>query len=118
MRELLYEHNTLNGFWFVLIEFLLVALITLLIGVAELVKGNALWSVAYFGVAANAVVVCETVVRQMRRGERSQSIARTYFGAERETTRREHPDLDRHTLEIVVAALVPFLLAGRTLLSK
>ena len=118
MRALLYEHNTLNGFWFVLIEFLLIALIALLIAVAELVKGSALWSIAYFGVAVNAAAICATVIGQMRRGERSNSIAETYFGAGREKTRREHPDLDRHTLTLVIATLVPFLLAVLTVVDR
>jgi hypothetical protein len=115
MLALLHEHNTLNGFWFVLIEFILVALVTLLIGAAELSKGRVAWAAGYFGIGANAVAICVTVIGQMRRGEQSSSITMTYFGKGKEVTRREHPDLDRHTLELVIATLVPFLLAARTL---
>jgi hypothetical protein len=32
--------------------------------------------------------------------------------------RREHPQLDRHTLAIAVATLVPFLLAGLTIMDR
>ena len=118
MLALLHEHNSLNGFWFELIEFAVVALIALLAGAAELFKGSGAWAVGYIGIAANATAICATVIGQMRRGERSSSIAVTYFGKGREATWREHPDLDRHTLQIVVATLVPFLLATLVLIDK
>ncbi len=118
MRALLYEHNTLNGFWFVLIEFLFVALVALLVGAAEMVKGNVLLSIEGFGIAANAAAICVTVIEQMRRGERSRSLAETYFGKGKETARREHPRLLLHTLQITAAALVPFLIALLTLIES
>lgn len=116
MLELLYEHNTLNGFWFVLIEFVLVAAVALFLGVAYLAHGRVLWAVAWLGIAVNAGAVCATVIGQMRRGERSGSLAETYSQANREAIRRDHPRLDVHTLQIVVAAAVPFLLAVLTVL--
>jgi hypothetical protein len=118
MRALLHEHNTLNGLWFVLIEFVLVALVALFVGLAGLSKGSFAWGVGCFGIAANAATICATVIGQMRRGERSNNIAVTYFGKGREVTRREHPDLDRHTLQIVIATLIPFLLAALTLIDR
>ena len=118
MRSLLREHNTLNGFWFVLIEFVLVILAVLFVGVAVLAKGSIVWAIACLGIAANASAVCVTVIGQMRRGERSNTIAETYFGKGREMVQREHPNLDRHTLWIVIATLVPFILAVLTLIDK
>ncbi|MDQ2798394.1 MAG: hypothetical protein M3Y13_01980 [Armatimonadota bacterium] len=119
MREMLYEHNTLNGFWFSLIEFLLVALFCLFLGAACLLKGNIaghlVWAAAFLGIAVNAAVICGTVIEQMRRGERSSSLHETYSAKGRERVRREHPNLDRHTLQIVIATAVPFLLAFLTL---
>jgi hypothetical protein len=118
MVALLHEHNTLNGFWFVLIEFALVALVALLAGAAGLSKGSLAWVIGCFGIAVNALAICATVIGQMRRGERSNSIAETYFGKGGQATRREHPHLSRHTLQIVVSTLVPFLLATLTLLDR
>jgi hypothetical protein len=118
MRAILHEHNTLNGFWFVLIEFVLVALVALFVGMAGLSKGSVAWAVGCFGIVVNAAAICATVIGQMRRGERSNSIAVTYFGKGRELTQHEHPDLDRHTLQIVVATLIPFLLAALTLIDR
>ncbi len=118
MRALLYEHNILNGFWFVLIEFLLVALVALFVGGAEAVRGNVLWSGAWLGIAVNAAAICATVIGQMRRGERSSSLAETYSGKGREMVAREHPGLLWHTLQITAACLVPFLLAVLTLREK
>jgi len=116
MRTLLYEHNILNGFWFVLIEFILVASEALFVGVAEIFKGDLLWSVWWVGFAVNAAAICATVIGQMRRGERSSSIAKTYFGKGKEAVTRDHPSLLWHTLQITAAALVPFLLAILTLI--
>lgn len=118
MRSLLHEHNILNGFWFVLIEFVLVVLAALFVGVAVLTKGSIVWAVAFLGIAANAATVCIIVIGQMRRGERSNTFAETYSGKGREVIRREHPNLDRHTLWIVIAILVPFLLSILTLIDK
>ena len=118
MRSLLYEHNILNGFWFVLIEFILVALVALFVGAAETVKGNVLLSAEGFGIAVNAAAICATVIGQMRRGERSSSLVETYFGKGREMVAREHPNLLLHTLQITAATLVPFLLAILTLIEK
>ena len=118
MRSLLHEHNTLNGFWFVLIEFVLVVLVALFVGVAVFAKGSIVWAVACLGIAANAAAVCISVIGQMRRGERSNTFAETYFGKGREVVQREHPNLDRHTLWIVIATLVPFLLSVLTLIDR
>ncbi len=118
MRKVLYEHNTLNGFRFVLVEFTVVALAALFIGEATFVQGNFLWPVGCLGVAANAAAVCATVVRQMRRGERSNGFLESYSREGREKIRKEHPQLGMHTLQIVGAALVPFLLAILTLIDR
>jgi hypothetical protein len=111
MRDILYEHNTLNGFRFVLAEFTLIALIAVVFAIATSLKGSALRPVGWCGVAVNAAAVCATVIHQMRRGEQSQSLAESYSREGREGIRREHPQIARHTLQIVGAMLVPFLLA-------
>ena len=118
MRSLLHEHNILNGFWFVLIEFILIVLAALFVGVAVLAKGSIVWAVAWLGIAANGTAVCITVIGQMRRGERGNTIAETYSGKGREVIRRAHPNLGRHTLWIVIATFVPFLLSVLTLIDK
>ena len=118
MRKILYEHNTLNGFRFVLAEFSIIALAAVVLAVATSLQGSILWPVGWCGVAVNAGAVCATVVHQMRRGERSQSLAESYSREGRERIRREHPQLGRHTLQIVGAMLVPFLLAILTTIER
>ena len=108
---MLHEHNTLNGFWFVLIEFLLVAVLTLVFAVMAITRGSVAWSVASLGITANAVVVCGSAFRQMRRGERSSSIYRTYLGAEHAQIARDHPHLSQHTAGLSVLVIFPFALA-------
>jgi hypothetical protein len=109
--DILHEHNTLNGFWFVLIEFLLVAALTLVFAAMAIMHGSVGWSVASLGVAANAAVVCLSVIGQIRRGERSSSIYRTYLGPERVQIAREHPHLSQHTAVLSILTIVPFALA-------
>ena len=46
LRSLLHEHNILNGFWFVLIEFVLVVLAALFVGVVVIAKGSIVWTVS------------------------------------------------------------------------
>ena len=116
MRSLLYEHNTLNGFWFALIEFLLVAAVCLFLSVLEVLHRHIFWAAAYFGIGVNAATICATVIEQMRRGERSNTWAETYWPKDRESIRRAHPNVGRHTLQIVTATLIPFLLAALTFL--
>jgi hypothetical protein len=118
MLKILYEHNTLNGFRLVLIEFTLVAVVALFIGVATYLQGRALWTVASLGVAINAAAVCGTVVEQMRRGERSSSLAESSSREGRQRIRREHPHLALHTVQIVGAVLIPFLLAILTIIDR
>lgn len=110
ITDILNEHNTLNGFWFVLVEFIIVALVTICLGLLAIVRESLLWSIASFGVTINALTICATVIRQMRRGEQSGSIIQTYFGQEREAVRREHPNLGFHTLLLSVVTIIPFLL--------
>lgn len=118
MRAILYEHNTLNGFRFVLAEFVFMALVALSLGAATWHHGDRLWAVGWLGMAVNAAAVCGTVIEQMRRGERSNTWAETYGHQGRAKLRREHPQLGAHTLQIVVAVLAPFLLALLTLLDQ
>ena len=82
MRLLLYEHNMLNGFWFALIEFLLVAAVCLFLSILEVLHRHIFWSIAYFGIGVNAATICATVIEQMRRGERSNTWAETYWPKE------------------------------------
>jgi hypothetical protein len=118
MRKVLYEHNTLNGFRFVLVEFAMIALAAIFLAVATFLKGSILWPVGWCGVAVNAGAVCATVVHQMRRGERSQSLAELFSREGRERIRRAHPQLGWHTILIVGAMLVPFLLAVLTIIER
>ena len=118
MRKILCEHNTLNGFRFVLVEFTVVALAALFVGAVTLFQGSVPWSIGWLGVAVNAAAVCATVIQQIRRGERSNGFAESYSRVGREKIRRERPHLGTHTLQIVGAALVPFLLALLTIIDR
>ena len=110
--DMLHEHNTLNGFWFVLIELLLVTALTIVFAATAIMHGSVGWSIASLGVAVNAAVVCLSVIRQMRRGERSSSIYRTYLGPERSQIARAHPHMSKHVGVLSLLVIVPFVLSA------
>jgi hypothetical protein len=116
MREIIEEHNALNGYRLVLVEFALVAAAAIFLSVAAARERGVLRTVAALGVAANAVAVCATTVAPLRRGERGEGLVATLSGEGRRTARSRHPDLGRHTLRIVAATLFPFLLVGLLIL--
>ena len=112
MLDIVYEHNTLNGFGFVMVEFIGVAVVTLVLGEIALTARSVPWAVASFGVTANALTICVTVIQQMRRGERSNSLIQTYLGPESPAIRRDHPQLSQHTALLTLVAIVPFSLVA------
>jgi hypothetical protein len=118
MRKMLYEHNTLNGFGFVLVEFTLIAAAAGFLAAATFRRGGIVWPLGWCGVGVNALAACGTVLGQMRRGERSVGLVASYSREGRERIRREHPQLARHTLQIAAAMLVPFLLAVLTIIER
>ena len=110
MLEMVYEHNVLNGFRFVLIEFVIVACAALYIGSIGLSKGSPGFVIAGLGIAANSGAICLTVCRQLRRGDTDLGIYETYFGKRKAQHRTEYPDRDRNTMIMCMAFLCPFLL--------
>jgi hypothetical protein len=109
---MLQEHNRLKGFGLVLVEFGLIALVGIVLAVAEALYRRFGWATAYLGIAVNAVAVCLTVIAQRRRGDSSIGLRHSFARSGRETIRKEHPNLGRHTLLVAFAALVPFFLAA------
>ena len=105
---MLHVHNTLNGFWFVLIESLLVTRLTIAFAAMAIMHGSGGWSIASLRVAENVGVICVSVIRQIQRGERSSSIYRTYLGTERHEIAREHPHLSKHTALLSLLDLTQF----------
>ena len=115
MLDIVYEQNTLNGFGFVMVEFIVVAVVTLVLGEIALTARSVPWAVASFGVTANALTICVTVIQQMRRGERSNSFIQTYLGPGSPGIRREHPphsQHSQHTALLTLVAIVPFSLVA------
>ena len=113
--EMVDEHNILNGFRFVLLEFMIVVCAALFIGYVGLKKGQWGFEAAGLGIAVNAAAICLTVIRQIRRGEHDLGLHETYFGKRRAEIHREHPARDRHTMQLCLVFLVPFLLAAMIL---
>jgi hypothetical protein len=118
LYRIVLEHNRLNGFGLVLVEFAVVGAAGALIGYSGFVHRSFPLALEGVGVGVNAIAVCATVVVQMRRGEKSGSLADLFQRQTREKIRSAHPDLETHTVRISVAVLIPFFLAAFILLGS
>lgn len=109
--EILEEHNKLNGFKFVLVEFAVTSIVATFIAYAGLSGAGWLYVIAGLGVLANSISVAVSVIGQMRRGDKDLGLYSVYFGEGRGIVKLEHPNLGRNTSKLVVSLMVPFLLA-------
>ena len=109
MLEIIHEHNLLNGFRFVLVEFIVVTAIASFVGGAGILRGNFVYAFFGFGIAANAIYVCTRVIQQLRRGEKDIGLYEVYFGPNKKLISEKYPDLSLHTAQLSVALLMPFL---------
>lgn len=106
------EHNSLNGFRLVIVEFLLVAIGAGWICVGEGQHHEWLGAMAGIGMMLNAMMVVTVAVRQWRARDQNIGIVHAAKKALHIRLARENPDVSGHTLRIVVYVLVPFLLVG------
>lgn len=104
------EHNSLNGLRFVAGEFLLVAAVAAWIGVGAALHHRAATAVAGFGVAMNGIAIVAIAVAQLRAHDINLGILKAWSAQNRAWIARDYPDLNRHTILIVVFVLIPFLL--------
>lgn len=111
LLHIIREHNRLNGFRFVVIEFSLVTLAAIFISVGGLLHRN--WPMAFIGagIAANAMAVIAIAVAQIRDHEQGDGLLKFRSAQFRADIRSQHPKLSTHTVVLVVSVLMPFLLA-------
>ena len=106
------EHNRLNGYRFVSIEFGIIALVALLLAVAYGATGRWLTAAVAAGIALNGVVIVAFAIRSLLRGEASIGILKIYRD---KTTRAQvtasNPRLATDTVLIAAAVLVPLALS-------
>ena len=104
------EHNRLNGFVFVIAEFLLVILAALFISASGLLHNRILLAMTGVGIAANAGAVIVIAAAQIRAHEQSEGLLKVRSPEFRAMLRQNNPNLSTHTLIVFVSTLLPFLL--------
>ena len=112
LLHMIREHNRLNGFRFVIIEFCLVTLAALFISVSGILHGE--WPVALIGtgIAANAVAVIAIAVAQIRDHEQSEGLRKLRSSQFRADIGQKYPKLSSHTVVLLVSILIPLLLVA------
>jgi len=112
LLHMIREHNRLNGFRFVIIEFSVVNLAALFISVGGILNGK--WPVALIGagIAANAVAVIAIAVAQIRDREQSEGLLKLRSSQFRADIGQKYPKLSSHTILLLVSILVPLLLVA------
>jgi hypothetical protein len=112
------EHNSLNGLWFVVIEFLLVILAALWISLDGGLHGHKSVAVAGIGISVNALAVIAIAIAQIRDHDTNEGILKIRSPQFRAKVGQEHPNLGAHSLIVLVSVLVPFLLIGLVSLQR
>lgn len=104
------EHNSLNGLRFVLIEFLAVTLAAIWIGVAAGLHHRVGMVLAGCGIAANGLAVMIIAAAQLRAHDTNIGLLKAWSAKYRTRMALDFPELERHTILIVIFVLIPFLL--------
>jgi hypothetical protein len=104
-------HNRLNGYAFVIAEFVLIGAVVAGYGVYYSRHGRPLEGVLALGIVANAAVIVLLCVRSVLRGERGVGLWRIYTDSEvRRKVMEENPRLSTDSLLITGLVLLPFVL--------
>jgi hypothetical protein len=110
LLDLIYEHNFLNGLWFVFIEFMVVTLITTLVAFTSN-RQHVYWlSIIAIGITANAVSMLYIVTKQLAMSDKSNSVFMNWSRRYRAWVKTEYPNLPVHTLILSVALIAPFVI--------
>jgi hypothetical protein len=96
--ERIRTHNRLNGVWFSVIEFALIALVVSPFGVYYARAGSVVYAITAVGIVLNCLIVVLLGVRQLRAREPSATLRQRRDSNERARIRRAHPHLFADTL--------------------
>jgi hypothetical protein len=108
LLDLIYEHNFLNGKWFVLGEFLIIMLVTAFVSVLFNLH-HAYWlGTIAIGIAANTVAMLYVVTKQLRDGTPTKNLLMNRSREYRDWVMKEYPRLSMHTAVLSLALIAPF----------
>ena len=105
------EHNYLNGFKFVIVEFGFFICFILPFTLYYLVHKNFLYGIIGLGLIANFVVVIVFALRSVFKHEISIGINKLYNKKMREEINVNYPNLSKDTFILFISLILPFSLA-------
>ena len=107
------DHNWLNGYLFVTIEFALMVAVIAPFGVYWLGHQKWLLAAVAVGIVANCLVVFGRSLRSLVRRERGVGFWKVYTDpVTRQQVAAEHPNLSADTAILAILCLLPFVLAA------
>jgi hypothetical protein len=112
LTSMIRDHNFLNGFKFVIGEFILSILIVLPFTIYYLLSARFLLGVAGIGIIANFCIYIIFAVQSLLRKEKSIGIGKLFSKKIRSEIRNKYPELDRLTLILTLTTIVPFAMTA------
>jgi hypothetical protein len=107
------DHNRLNGYLFVTIEFVVIAAVLAPFGIYWLSHRDWVLGAIAVGIFVNCLVVVARAVRGLVRREPGVGLWKIYTDtATRHAVAASYPNLSADTFVVAIAALLPFVLAA------
>ena len=119
MRDIIQRHNRLNGLWFSLLEFGLIAVCIGAFATYYLVHYRVLFAIISWGITLNCVPVVVYALRALREQRMTRHRMGTIWDKQaRAQLRRENPHMLQDTLVLTVATLIPFAVVTAVLYER
>jgi hypothetical protein len=107
------DHNRLNGYLFVTIEFGVIVAVIAPYGIYWLGHRDWLLGAIAAGIVANSLVFFGTALRSLIRGDRGVGFWKVYTDpATRQSVAMAHPNLSADTAILAILCLLPFVLGA------
>jgi hypothetical protein len=116
LTSLIREHNYLNGFRFVVTEFIISIIIVLPFTVYYLFHHRILFGIVGLGVIVNFSIYILFSIQSIRREEESIGIGKLFNKKIRAEIRNKYPNLDKLTWILTITTIVPFAMTTIVLL--
>lgn len=104
---IIYEHNLLNGLWFVFVEFLFVVALTAFVATAEFFHHGYLLGSIATGIFLNGLTMLIIVSKQLKNGEPSKNLLQNRSRKYRNWVKKAHPMLLTHTTLLSLVLIIP-----------
>ena len=110
LKQKIQEHNYLNGYLFVVIEFGVFIMVILPFTLYYILHGKIWPGIIGLGLIVNFIPMLFFALRSLLRKEKSIGIHKIYNKMQRDDIKERFPNLSLDTLVLLVCLIIPFLL--------